>query len=1439
MGITKLLLLAACACDSVFRVAESWGLGLKSSSTEGVCPAGDKACPTAKGTAEGTRGASSRPGPPPDVEKSTQQSDWVPFYFAWFLSFTLGWLNSAARVSMYYCGTLCASIGLAARWGYWLATAVVVLFLIQLSVWTCNWVVFPLWRHATALWRYLRGRGGWYEVVNLHGIRVFRPKWIGPRGSEEWTSAYVQTDVRGRGDNRDPHDLLVTDGVAVARLRHGTLRGRTNRFGIKIECDSVHSASHRYFRHLLESHECKVHLCAQVPCGQADEDCVHVPATAVIPRIHELDLQDVAGRGPWGRCATAAKFWGVAGCLSLGQVLRWVKDCVFCGFCCRCCCSRQKQRRNSRGGDSEPVTPRHDNSETESEPEDDQPCQADSVAFLQNGRAIPLALTRCKDAARGEKVYLFSSDAEVSSKEDLGKDGDRVYFYPCSHHRTMYEGQVAKRTCAMEGCDREVKVAKNGVRLCKLHQGKEDKPRMARMVSKPLRDTEGGDTEERFAPGDVPPPPLPAPVEPPAPQGSSELLGKYLREILRGRTERDCFESCLTSGVGPRETWEELKEQATRYVTRLPRDYPPAARKAIVFLVTEDFPFSDSPLRAEADPVLGLASTLKPFPLHSSSPTVLAGPEASFLARGPERNKPNGQAALDPSSLFRPKTPFAYAAASSMESPFGPVQLQMETTASPLQTHQLPGSRAFTRATPNPHLSFAAASRPRHIGAYTDAEPLQLDETSKALQAIAKAVTSKDEAAAQEKGKVSSIGKVEERLVYLTRGCDAFTVPVGTATVGKELYHALRATATQGRPQLRAIQFPVNINNRIAYGMASMSFGGKDARAIPDYNLSAADFPLTSEEEFDNFLGSTDLKLEKRPKMPLTLNHWYRNALRQSWATACILGTEHYAALEAAATFLLKLGEEHSYMWPAHAIVSVWEELWSRFVEEMREVDRNIRKVMREDSPSFARMRFFATAPGPDGEPWLRLPRTFFLEDAQEYFQTDVIPRHNRLLSRACWQNALKKGSGLTLHGGKAGEESGLPSNSASEASLSRPEAKVGKGAEQTTNKPLFGPALSGKEAARSLDHRPKDRKKADKYLCWDYITHRGCNRPTACPHAHSPGPKWDSLDWTVQLQLLRRGGLKSNPKLTETQAVLQMEEIRKTQAAKTKEHVEEGKRMKKVGGLCPDPIFPVDPESTPKVGQSAPREFTDFHPTDQEAELQELLEGPDMTFYEDVDASTAVRTADLTDPSIREKEDVKSRLDGMQAVDEADLLGGASGLLTTWLKNRLLRVKLEQPTVSLTSQHVWDLLREARSQGGPELSVAADELLQGVDGNRIGSSVPRATLSTLKWQDGIGSGTLSWDHQHWQVWDFGDKLPPISGWEQTLLQGPTQPHEEEIRQCLVLHCAAGLLHHQGGVCPTLEEVHSQANVLRQDMLQQAREACRQLGPCSEELFAK
>ena len=67
-----------------------------------------------------------------------------------------------------------------------------------------------------------------------------------------------KTGAGGRGDLQLPYDLLVTDGIAVARLRHGAIRGRTNRHGFLCQCDVVRGASHRYWRHALERARCAV-----------------------------------------------------------------------------------------------------------------------------------------------------------------------------------------------------------------------------------------------------------------------------------------------------------------------------------------------------------------------------------------------------------------------------------------------------------------------------------------------------------------------------------------------------------------------------------------------------------------------------------------------------------------------------------------------------------------------------------------------------------------------------------------------------------------------------------------------------------------------------------------------------------------------------------------------------------------------------------------------------------------------------------------------------------------------------------------------------------------------------------------------------------------------------------------------------------------------------
>ena len=630
----------------------------------GAC-AGGKDCREQgpKGRSE-DRGADSRPDP--DWEDAGQNDpprwsglgawwseNFVQVDVSWIAQWSSRLLVDAARASLEACGTLCASIGFAAKWSYWLATAAVGVFLFQLGLWTFSWVIYPVAKHALALWRYIRGQGQWHEVAQLHGIRVFRPQWVGPAGREEWSAAYVQQEVRGRGESREPHDLLVTDGVAVARIRHGTLRGRTNRHGFKLEGEGVFSASHRYFRNQVEALDCRIHLCAQQPCGQPDEDCLHVFATAVIPRARELDLQEVAGRGPLARCATAAWFWGHAGAGAFTHLWRRLLKTGQFILCC-CGCGRRAPKRRAHGGRPEAPAARRDNSETESEGEPDQVCQADSVAYSQQGKTVPLALAPCKDAARGPKVKLLEADERLSSEEDLERVRGRLCFAACSHHRSIYEGQLAKRVCAMEGCDHEAKATKGGLRLCKLHSAKEGKPGRPHEAEDPakalLEAVEAAKpvpAEARFAPGEG--------SGGPREGEAAARLGRFLSDVLAGGTDEEALRAASRGDEGPREGWESLREQAGVYLPKLPKDYPPIARKALVRLLTEEapIPWDGAP---RDDPVLGLKEVPiraddRPAPSTEAAdpvtPALNPDPLGAFL-------RPKGSAPLAPAAPHAP-----------------------------------------------------------------------------------------------------------------------------------------------------------------------------------------------------------------------------------------------------------------------------------------------------------------------------------------------------------------------------------------------------------------------------------------------------------------------------------------------------------------------------------------------------------------------------------------------------------------------------------------------------------------------------------------------------------------------------------------------------------------------------------------------------------------
>ena len=234
---------------------------------------------------------------------------------------------------------------------------------------------------------------------------------------------------------------------------------------------------------------------------------------------------------------------------------------------------------------------------------------------------------------------------------------------------------------------------------------------------------------------------------------------------MQGVSEREALGLASTPSCGAIETRSLLREAAIEYLPKLPDEYPQRAREAVIQLILNTKEVEVRP--TSKDPVLELSEVTTSGPLRRSSfseEEVRSSPHVEPVPP-PQKSEELGWQAF-----YRPKGSQGFPATMSSY-----------------------GVGSSTARPPQAQDTLAMAARPRHLGAYTDGEPGHLDETAKALQAIAKTLTGKDEAAGQERGKLSSIGKTEERLAFLLRGCDKLTVPVCSSTVGKELYHALKS----------------------------------------------------------------------------------------------------------------------------------------------------------------------------------------------------------------------------------------------------------------------------------------------------------------------------------------------------------------------------------------------------------------------------------------------------------------------------------------------------------------------------------------------------------------------------------------------------------------------------------------------------------------------
>eukprot|EP00971_Amphidinium_carterae_P151679 3006515-Amphidinium_carterae.2 len=282
-------------------------------------------------------------------------------------------------------------------------------------------------------------------------------------------------------------------------------------------------------------------------------------------------------------------------------------------------------------------------------------------------------------------------------------------------------------------------------------------------------------------------------------------------------------------------------------------------------------------------------------------------------------------------------------------------------------------------------------------------------------------------------------------------------------------------------------------------------------------------------------------------------------------------------------------------------------------------------------------LEFIALSPTTRGGAFVTYPQVFDLENPEGYYQRIVEQRLQEKAQRALWDAAHSRGTAKRGFGWKqdssnqatgSDQKAGAPN--AADAKGSTPAAKKAAqppGAEVRNLYPA-GKPLAAAEVVTSRELAPTDTK--GRIKCWDVASHKGCSRTAAeCFRSHlEPIKQADSLHWTVQAQLLRRGGLRHHPRVEPQDVDAKVQALRNAhrqdEGAKKAEGVERAKnaaQRKCAGSDCA-----ISDSTQERAGETKPcRPITELQP------IVEDLGAPGMSETPPWVAPSEFKEAELT----------------------------------------------------------------------------------------------------------------------------------------------------------------------------------------------------------------
>lgn len=333
-----------------------------------------------------------------------------------------------------------------------------------------------------------------------------------------------------------------------------------------------------------------------------------------------------------------------------------------------------------------------------------------------------------------------------------------------------------------------------------------------------------------------------------------------------------------------------------------------------------------------------------------------------------------------------------------------------------------------------------------------------------------------------------------------------------------------------------------------------------------------------------------------------------------------------------------------------------------------------------------------------------------------------------------------------------------------------------------------------------------------------------GCNMQN-CQRSHEQlRGSFEALDGAVQMQLLRRGGLKRMKMDTKEKVAERIKAIRTATAADKASKIKDGVRRAGQGE-------PVEDTGEPRAGGTAkgvtfdvPKPIEEIDFTKAEHEMSDLIRGPDSRWVEEVPHQGSAHEGRKGESAPEDAKRLVCKAEELAAGPVLSALQDASDDLYAWAAARVA----QDP-----SQDLQHLMEEMATYGLGDLAAEATSVLEKLDHRRAGE-VGRLEIGEVRWPLDAkypGSGELKIDGQAWTMLDYREEIP-MSEELASLVKAP-EPQEEK-RQCVTRVLAAGVLQRQLGRPPNQSEVDEKAEELRREHCYQAVDAMEQLGEAEE-----